>query len=187
MDIGSIHVGGHLGFAVAHLVGGGGERERSRLRFDADHVRAVARKERHGADCLRELASRDPDRGRALTGDNLCVVWILAVDEPRGELGAAGAEEDLIAGFGDDDLYLPRLTLENPRQLGQGSSRNDETRLQLRRSGGGQLPDRQPVAVGGGQRQALALDLHQHAREHRPRLVGRGGHLRLLDSAYEVV
>src|SRR5438128_2133271 len=145
-----VDLGGHLSLAVAHLVGGGREGQRAGLRFDPDDVGAVPGEQRHRAHRLGQLAGRDLDLGRALAGDNLCVVWILAVDKPGGQLRAAGAEEYLITSLGDDHLHLARLALEYPGELRQRPGRHDEARLQLRGRGRSQLAHRESVAVGRG-------------------------------------
>ena len=50
-----------------------------------------------------------------------------------------------------------------------------------------QLPDGQAVAVGRGQRDRVALDLHADAGEHRQRVVPAGGHGDLADGRGEHV
>src|SRR5438132_114548 len=114
LDVGPVNVGHHLCLAVAHFVGGGGQRERSGLRLDADDVGAVAGKQRDGTYGLGELCRGDLDLGRALAGDNLCVVGILSVDQAGSQLRAPGLEEDLVAGLGDDHLDPARLTFQHP-------------------------------------------------------------------------
>src|SRR5207302_5216654 len=106
--------------------------------------------QRHRAHCLGQLAGRHLDLGRALAGDNLCVVWILAVDKPGGQLRAAGAEEHLITSLGDDHLDLARLALEYPGELRQRSGRHDEARLKVWGRGRSPLEYRESVAVGRG-------------------------------------
>src|SRR5207244_8425980 len=78
-------------------------------------------------------------------GDNLCIVGILAVDQPRGELGAAGAEEHLVPSFRDDHLHLARFAFEHPGELCQGPCWDDEACLQVGCAGRGELADGQAV------------------------------------------
>ena len=126
----------------------------------ADH--SVGNSERY----LRELGVQQPGRrpaGRAGEADHAFAG--AAAGQRQGDLRAGG---------------------ERLRRLRQRPGRDEHLRGQfvlLRLPG--QLADREPVAVGGGQPQLVALDLEPDAGEHRQRVVTAGGHRHLRDRGGE--
>ena len=111
-------------------------------------------------------------------GQDLLVVGELAVDEPAHEVHALEVEQDLVAAGRQDDIHRLVDVGEDPGQLGERPGGDDEARL-LDRVEGRQRLDRDPVVVGRGQGDPVALESPQDAGEDRSGLVarrGEGGH-----------
>ena len=109
-----------------------------------------------------------------LCGHDLLVVRVLAVDQAADEVDALEVEQDLVACAGQHDLDRVVDVGQDPGQLVERPGRDDDARLLDRVEDRDGL-DRDPVVVGGRQRELVALEPGQDAGQDRPGLVaGRG-------------
>ena len=146
--------------------------------LELDDVGRLVGDEGRRPDRPQELLAIEDRPRRVGLGHDLLVVRELAVDEPADEVDPVEVEEDLVAAAGEDDLDRIVDIGEDPRELVEGSSRDDDARLGDRVEDRDGL-DRDPVVVGGRERQLVALELGQDAGQDRPGLVARRGEGRL--------
>ena len=106
-------------------------------------------------------------------GHDLLVVRELAVDQPADQVDAVEVEQDLVAPAGQDDLDRVVDVGQDPGQLVEGPGRDDDARLRDGVEDRDGL-DRDPVVVGRGQGQLVALEAGQDAGQDRPGLVAGG-------------
>ena len=110
---------------------------------------------------------------RVALGHDLLVVRELAVDEAADQVDAVEVEQDLVAAAGQDDLDRVVDVGQDPGELVERPGRDDDARL-----GDGVEDrdglDRDPVVVGGGERQLVALEPGEDAGQDRPGLVAGG-------------
>ena len=111
-------------------------------------------------------------------GHDLLVVRELAVDEPADEVDAVEVEQDLVAAAGQDDLDRVVDVGQDPGELVERAGRDDDARLRDGVEDRDGL-DRDPVVVGRGERQLVALEPGQDAGQDRPGLVAGGREGRL--------
>ena len=109
-----------------------------------------------------------------LCGHDLLVVRELAVDQPADEVDPVEVEEDLVAAAGQDDLDRVVDVGQDPRQLVERTGRDHDAGLRDGIEDRDGL-DRDPVVVGRGERQLVALEPGQDAGQDRPGLVAGGG------------
>ena len=107
-------------------------------------------------------------------GHDLLVVRELAVDQPADEVDAVEVEQDLVLAGGQHDLDRVVDIGQDPGELVECPGGDDHARLRDRVEDRDGL-DRDPVVVGRGERQLVALEAGQHAGQDRPGLVARGG------------
>ena len=146
--------------------------------LELDDVRRLVGDQGRRPDGAQELlAIEDGPRGVALRHD-LLVVRELAVDEPADQVDPVEVEEDLVPAAGEHDLDRVVDIGQDPGQLVERPGRDDHARL-----GDGVEDrdglDRDPVVVGGGERQLVALEPGQDAGQDRPCLVAGGRERRL--------
>ena len=105
---------------------------------------------------------------------DLLVVRELAVDQPADEVDALEVEQDLVLGRGEDDLDRVVGVGEDPRQLVERPCRDRRRSSPSTGVEDRDRLDRDPVVVGGGERQLVALEPGQDAGQDRPGLVAGG-------------
>ena len=126
--------------------------------------------------CTRSSASTNASRGdrqpvRVPARDELLVVREIALDEPRGDLGARRAEHDVALAQHDLDLAVAG----EPLHFGEALGRDEDLLALLEHAHALEVPDCQPVRVGRDQAQPAAVRGEQHAGEDRPQVVLRCG------------
>ena len=133
-----------------------------------------------GRTARRQLLAIEDGPRRVLLRDDLLVVRELAVDEPADEVDALEVEQDLVAAAGEDDLDGVARVGQDPRQLVEGAGRDHDARLRDGIEDRDGL-DRDPVVVGGGEGQEIALEAGEDAGQDGPRLVAGGRERRLVE------
>ena len=144
--------------AVAVTVHAGSPSDRRRTDAQLHDVRGAARDERGGPDGLEQLLA--VELGAAWRGrrQDLLVVRELAVDQPADEVDALDVEQHLVARLGEHELDRVVGIGEHAHELGEGPRRDRPPR---RSSTGSRIVDRphgDPVVVGRGERQPVALE-----------------------------
>ena len=154
--------------------------------LELDDVGRLVGDERRRPDGAQELLAIEDGARRVGLGHDLLVVRELPVDEPAHEVDALEVEQDLVAAGREDDLDRVVDVGEDPTELRQRPGRDDDARLGHRIEDRHGL-DRDPVVVGGGERQLVALEPGQDAGQDRSRLVAGGREGRLGQGAPEDV
>ncbi len=149
--------------------------------LELDDVGRLVGDQRGRTDGTQELLAIEDGPRRVALRHDLLVVRELAVDEPADEVDPIEVEEDLVALAGEHDLDRVVDVGQDPEQLVERPGRDDHARL-----GDGVEDrdglDRDPVVVGRGERQLVALEPGQDAGQDRARLVAGGGERRLGES-----
>ena len=131
------------------------------------------------ADGLEQLVAVDHRPGRVALRQDLLVVRELAVDQAADEVDAVEVEQDLVAGRRQDDLDRVVRVGEDARSARAATGPGSTTLVSSTGSRIGDRLDRDPVVVGRGEGQLVALELRQDAGQDRPGLVARGREGRL--------
>ena len=146
--------------------------------LELDDVGRLVGDQRRRPDGAQELLAIEDGPRRVALRHDLLVVRELAVDQPADEVDAVEVEQDLVAAAGEDDLDRVVDVGQDPGQLVERPGRDDDARLGDGVEDRDRL-DRDPVVVGGGERQLVALEPGQDAGQDRPRLVAGGRERRL--------
>ena len=146
--------------------------------LELDDVGRLVGDERGRPDRPQELLAVEDGPGRVAGRDDLLVVRELAVDQPADEVDPVEVEQDLVRAAGQDDLDRVVDVGQDPGQLVERPGRDDDARLRDGVEDRDRL-DRDPVVVGGGQGQLVALEPGQDAGQDRPGLVAGGREGRL--------
>ena len=141
-------------------------------------VRRFVGDQRRRTDGPQELLAVEDRPGRVARRHDLLVVRELPVDEPADEVDALEVEQDLVARRGQDDVDRVVDVGQHAGQLVEGPGRDDDARLRDRVEDRDRL-DRDPVVVGGRERQLVALEPGQDAGQDGSRLVRCRGEGRL--------
>ena len=124
-------------------------------------------------DGLEEVVAVELDARRVRRRQDLLVVGELPVDEAADEVDALDVEEDLVLLGREDHLDRVVSVGQDPGQLGVRAGGDHDARL-LDRVEAGDRGDGDPVVVGGGERDPIALESSEDAGQDGASLIAGG-------------